>query len=63
MRTKKADHVIMEGQTVLADEMFVLSDGNETEAPGQSGIAAQDINCRCYASYDLMSDDEFNRFR
>lgn len=59
VRTKKADHVIMEGQTVLADDLFILSDGNETEAPGQSGIAAQDINCRCYASYDLVDYSEY----
>lgn len=53
VRTGKADHVTMEGQKVLADSPFILSNGAETDAPGQSGIAAQDINCRCYASYDL----------
>ena len=54
-----ANHLMMEGQAVLADEKFTLSDGNKTDAPGQSGIANQDINCRCYVRYSLMSDEEF----
>jgi hypothetical protein len=54
-----ANHMIMDGQTVLVDEKFTLSDGNVTDAPGQSGIAAQDINCRCFVRYKLMSEDEY----
>lgn len=57
VRTGQADHVQMEGVQVLADEDFTLSDGNKTQAPGQSGIAAQDINCRCYVSYDLKEPE------
>lgn len=54
-----ANHVIMEGQAVLVDEMFTLSNGDKTTAPGQSGIASEDINCRCRLSYEPMSDEEF----
>lgn len=54
-----ANHQIMDGVLIEADEMFILSDGHETLAPKQSGIAGQDINCRCKAVYRLMSDQEF----
>lgn len=54
-----ANHVIMEGQTVLEDELFTLSDGSKTAAPGLSGVAAQDINCRCYLRHTLMTDEDF----
>lgn len=54
-----ANHIQMEGQTVLADEQFELSDGNMTDAPGQSGIASQDINCRCFVRYKLVTEKEY----
>ncbi len=54
-----ADHTIMEGVTVKAGEMFDLQDGNETKAPGKSGIAKHDCNCRCYLEYNLMTEKEF----
>lgn len=54
-----ANHQQMEGQTVLADEQFELSDGNMTDAPGQSGIASQDINCRCFVRYKLVTEEEY----
>lgn len=54
-----ANHMKLEGQTVLADEPFDLLDGNKADAPGQSGIAGHDINCRCYVSYEMMNDAEF----
>ncbi|MCM1544935.1 MAG: phage head morphogenesis protein, partial [Ruminococcus sp.] len=48
-----ANHVLMDGQTVLQDENFELYEGSgksgdTTPAPSQSGIASQDINCRCF---------------
>ena len=54
-----ANHQKMEGQTVLAPDMFELTDGHKTVAPGQSGIAAQDINCRCFVQYKLVDNAEF----
>ncbi len=56
---KGPNHMKLEGQTVLADEPFDLLDGNKADAPGQSGVAGHDINCRCYVSYDMMTDAEF----
>nr|DAP38576.1 MAG TPA: minor capsid protein [Caudoviricetes sp.] len=54
-----ANHMILDGQTVLADEDFDLQDGNTAPAPGSSGVAGHDINCRCYVSYEMMTDAEF----
>lgn len=55
------NHVRMEGQTVLQDELFDLHDGNKTVAPSQSGVAGHDINCRCYASRDIMTAAEYEK--
>lgn len=44
-------HKVMEGQTVKLDEEFTLPSGAKTMYPGQSGIAAEDINCRCFVEY------------
>ena len=52
-KNPKADHVKMDGVTVYADEKFDLGRGIKTTAPGQSGDAANDINCRCFLEYDL----------
>lgn len=54
-----ANHMILDGQTVLADEDFDLQDGNTAPAPGSSGVAGHDINCRCYVSYEMMTGAEF----
>ena len=54
-----ANHVKLEGQTVLVNEPFDLLDGNKAMAPSQSGVAAHDINCRCLALKYLMDDDEY----
>lgn len=56
---KAKNHVILNGQIVLIDEDFDLKDGNKAPAPGQSGVAGHDINCRCLAIKVLMDDEEF----
>ena len=56
---KAANHMIMHDVTVLADEKFDLKDGNKAMAPGQSGVAGHDINCRCEALYETMTDKEY----
>lgn len=56
---KGANHMKLDGQTVLEDEPFDLKDGHKAMAPGQSGEAGHDINCRCYASRKLMTDAEY----
>lgn len=53
------NHMVMDGQTVLANELFDLGGGVKAMAPGQSGNAADDINCRCYVSYEMMDDDTY----
>lgn len=53
------NHMILDGQTVLAGEDFDLKDGHTAPVPGMSGVAGHDINCRCYASYEMLTDAEF----
>jgi len=43
----RPSHAAANGQTVALDKMFTLGSGVQTEAPGQSGVAAEDVNCRC----------------
>lgn len=56
---KGANHIKLDGQTVLATEPFDLLDGNTATAPGNSGVAGHDINCRCYVSYEMLTDAEY----
>lgn len=56
---KGPNHMKMDGQTVLEDEPFDLLDGHKAMMPGSSGVAGHDINCRCYASRKMMTDEEF----
>lgn len=56
---KGANHMKLEGQTVLASDLFDLLDHNTAPAPGSSGVAAHDCNCRCYASFAMLTDAEF----
>lgn len=57
--TRLANHRKANGQVVLEDEEFELENGVKALCPGQSGTPYNDCNCRCYASHDLWSDDEF----
>lgn len=56
-KNKQYDHRKMDGVAVKIDEMFTLPSGAKTMAPGQSGVAGEDINCRCYLSYELKHDE------
>ena len=56
---KGANHMKLEGQTVLASDLFDLLDHNTAPAPGSSGVAGHDCNCRCYASFAMLTDAEF----
>lgn len=49
----KYDHQKMDGVEIPVNEIFALPSGAKTAAPGQSGVAGEDINCRCYLSYKL----------
>ena len=61
VKGKGPDHVKMHGVTVLVDEFFDLGNGVKAKAPGQSGVAGHDINCRCYLSRDLMLKSEYEQ--
>ena len=52
-KTSKANHRKLDGVSVGMDEEFDLGHGVKAKAPGQSGKAQHDCNCRCYLSYDL----------
>ena len=54
-----ANHMVMDGITVLVDEKFKLSSGAEAITPGQSGVASEDINCRCGVSRDFITKAEY----
>lgn len=57
-KNRKYDHRKMDGVTILVDEKFTLPSGARTMAPGQSGVAGEDINCRCYLSYGLQKAEK-----
>ncbi len=57
--TNLANHVEMDGVTVIQDEDFELKSGAKASCPGMSGIAAEDCNCRCYLSRHIMNDEEY----
>ncbi len=40
-------HIEMEGQQADENDQFTLPDGTKTDGPRLSGIAEEDINCRC----------------
>ena len=54
-----ANHMKLHGQTALENEPFDLGGGVKAMSPGQSGVAGHDINCRCYASREMMTDAEY----
>lgn len=53
-------HDAMEGVKVLYDEDFVLPSGAKCQYPKGTGVAAEDINCRCYVEYvtELVKDEK-----
>ena len=54
-----ANHQRMEGKIIQVGDVFDLGGGIYTESPSNSGDAKNDINCRCYLEYALMTVDEF----
>lgn len=53
------NHVKMHNVVVLEEEQFDLGGGVKADAPGQSGVAGHDCNCRCQCLHLLMDDQEF----
>jgi len=54
-RTRES-HLRMHGMTVPFEEDFILPDGTRTEAPGLTGVAEHDINCRCIMTVDIVRE-------
>lgn len=52
-RRGKANHQKMDGIMLEENGEFDLGHGVKTLAPGQSGDAANDINCRCYLDHSV----------
>lgn len=50
-------HQALDGKTVKFDEGFVSTSGASALRPGEFGVAEEDINCRCWVSYDYVKDD------
>lgn len=52
-KKSKANHVKMDNVKVPVDDHFDLGRGERTLAPGNSGYAHHDINCRCLLVYEI----------
>ncbi len=39
--------------------LFDLGDSVKAQAPGQSGVAGHDINCRCFTEHDWMMVNDY----
>lgn len=60
-KAKKYNHIKMDGVTVPQDQLFKLPSGATCMCPSQTGVAGEDINCRCYLSYDLVLASELTK--
>ena len=60
-KSKKYNHEKMDGVTIPQDELFELPSGATCLCPSQTGVAGEDINCRCYLSYDLVLASELTQ--
>ena len=54
-----ANHIEMLDKTVRVGDDFEFGDGVTTQAPGKSGVARHDCNCRCFVVYNIMTPAEF----
>lgn len=57
-KSRQYDHRRMEGVTLLVDEKFTFPSGARAQYPGGSGVAGEDINCRCSLSYGLQKAEK-----
>ena len=54
----RESHEAMEGVRVRFDEPFILPSGVSAMYPKASGVASEDINCRCYVEYVTEVDEK-----
>ena len=52
-KKSKANHVKMDGKKIPVDDLFELGNGEVGIAPGNTGYAHHDINCRCLLVYEI----------
>lgn len=52
-------HDSLDGQMVLNDEEFKSRSGATAKEPCGFGKAAEDINCRCFLEYDMMTRADY----
>lgn len=57
-KAQQYNHQKMDGVTIPQDKLFELPSGATCMCPSQTGVAGEDINCRCYVSYDLVKANE-----
>ena len=60
-KAKRYNHRDMDGVTIPQDELFELPSGATCMCPSKTGVAGEDINCRCYLSYDLVLSSELTK--
>ena len=60
-KRKTYNHVEMDGVTIPQDELFELPSGAKCMCPGKTGVAGEDINCRCIVVYDLVKESELTK--
>ncbi|UED81072.1 phage head morphogenesis protein [Lysinibacillus sp. CD3-6] len=52
-KKSKANHIKMDGMQIPVDDLFDLGNGESGIAPGNTGYAHHDINCRCLLVYEI----------
>lgn len=60
-KNRQYNHKKMDGVAITVDKEFTLPSGAKAVAPGQRGVAGEDINCRCYLSYGLKKTVESDK--
>lgn len=60
-KAKRYNHIKMHGVTIPQDELFTLPSGATCMCPSQTGVAGEDINCRCRLKYDLVLASELTK--
>ena len=58
----REDHALMNGKAADKDGMFTLPSGVKTEGPGLSGIADEDINCKCTTRIGFVNSSPKNSY-
>lgn len=51
-------HAAMNGQIVAMDDFFTSGSGAKTRYPGDFGVAAEDVNCRCGILPNIAPDEK-----